>query len=437
MLDGVSLSFLPGVKIAVIGVNGAGKSTLMKIMAGMDTEFTGEAWAAPGVTVGYLPQEPHLDPTKTVAENVMDGVAATKALLDEYNDVAMKYGEDYENMELAAKMGELQEQIDAIDAWDLDGQVEVAMDALRCPPGDWNVENLSGGERRRVALCKLLLEKPDILLLDEPTNHLDAETTGWLERHLQDYKGTVILVTHDRYFLDNVVGWVLELDRGRGIPFEGNYSAWLAWRAKRLEQEGRAEEGRQRAIRQELEWINASPRARQAKSKARVRAFDELVQKNNERAPGRARIMIQPAERLGNNVIEVENLKKGFDDKLLFDGMNFSLPAGGIVGIIGPNGAGKTTLFKLLTGDETPDGGTVTVGDTVQLAYVDQVRDKLADGKNVWEEISDGNDMIYFGKKELNSRAYVGAFNFKGGDQQKRSASYRAVSATVCIWQRY
>lgn len=259
MLDGVSLSFLPGVKIAVIGVNGAGKSTLMKIMAGMDTEFTGEAWAAPGVTVGYLPQEPHLDPTKTVAENVMDGVAATKALLDEYNDVAMKYGEDYENMELAAKMGELQEQIDAIDAWDLDGQVEVAMDALRCPPGDWNVENLSGGERRRVALCKLLLEKPDILLLDEPTNHLDAETTGWLERHLQDYKGTVILVTHDRYFLDNVVGWVLELDRGRGIPFEGNYSAWLAWRAKRLEQEGRAEEGRQRAIRQELEWINASP----------------------------------------------------------------------------------------------------------------------------------------------------------------------------------
>lgn len=420
VLDGVSLSFLPGVKIAVIGVNGAGKSTLMKIMAGMDTEFTGEAWAAPGVTVGYLPQEPHLDPTKTVAENVMDGVAATKALLDEYNDVAMKYGEDYENMELAAKMGELQEQIDAIDAWDLDGQVEVAMDALRCPPGDWNVENLSGGERRRVALCKLLLEKPDILLLDEPTNHLDAETTGWLERHLQDYKGTVILVTHDRYFLDNVVGWVLELDRGRGIPFEGNYSAWLAWRAKRLEQEGRAEEGRQRAIRQELEWINASPRARQAKSKARVRAFDELVQKNNERAPGRARIMIQPAERLGNNVIEVENLKKGFDDKLLFDGMNFSLPAGGIVGIIGPNGAGKTTLFKLLTGDETPDGGTVTVGDTVQLAYVDQVRDKLADGKNVWEEISDGNDMIYFGKKELNSRAYVGAFNFKGGDQQKK-----------------
>ena len=420
VLKNISLNFLPDAKIAIIGPNGAGKSTLMKIMAGIHTEFTGEAWASKGARVGYLPQEPELDDSKTVLENVMEGLAETKALVDEFNQVAMDYGMDPENMDLLAKMGELQEQVDAADAWDLESQAEVAMDALRCPPGDWSVTDLSGGEKRRVALCKLLLEKPDLLMLDEPTNHLDAETVAWLEKFLQNYKGCVILVTHDRYFLDNVVGWVLELDRGRGIPFEGNYSAWLEAKAKRMAVEERAEKSRQKAIETELEWIRQSPKARQAKSKARIKAYDEMLEQQEERLQGSAQIMIQPPKRLGGKVIEATGLTKAFGDKLLFDGLEFSLPPGGIVGVIGPNGAGKTTLFKLITGQEAPDNGSLDVGETVELGYVDQSRDALDDDKTVWQEVSGGHDVFYFGKREVNTRAYVGSFNFKGSDQQKK-----------------
>ena len=419
VLDNVSLNFLPGAKIAVIGQNGAGKSTLLKILAGIEKEHGGEAWAADGVKVGYLPQEPELDKNLTVLENVMLGMSEAKAKVDEFNDVAMKFAEDPDNPDWMTRMGELQEEIDAADAWDLESQAEVAMDALRCPPGDWGVENLSGGEKRRVALCKLLLEKPEMLLLDEPTNHLDAETVLWLEQHLQQYKGCVILVTHDRYFLDNVVGWVLELDRGRGIPFEGNYSHWLTAKAKRMQHEERADKSREKAIQRELEWINASPKARQAKSKARIRAYDELVNENKKATTGSAQIKIQPPERLGGRVIEAKGLTKGFGDKLLFENLDFSLPPGGIVGIIGPNGAGKTTLFKMITGAEKPDAGSLELGDTVELGYVDQSRDALDPKNNVWQEISGGHDFFTFGKTEINTRAYVGAFNFKKGDQQK------------------
>ncbi|MCG8504572.1 MAG: energy-dependent translational throttle protein EttA [Sphingomonadales bacterium] len=415
VLEGISLSFLPGAKIAIIGVNGAGKSTLMRIMAGLDTEFTGEAWAAEGVKVGYLPQEPELDEAKDVLGNVMEGVAAQKALLDRYNDLAMNYSE-----ETADEMAALQDEIDAKDLWELDNHLEIAMEALRCPPGDADVATLSGGERRRVALCRLLLEKPDILMLDEPTNHLDAETVAWLERYLQEYAGTVILVTHDRYFLDNVVGWVLELDRGKGIPFKGNYSDWLEAKQKRMAQEGKTEENRQRAIAREIEWIRSSPRARQAKSKARIKAFDELVDRAEERGPGRAQIKIQPPERLGDRVIEAARLTKAYGDKLLIEGLDFRLPPGGIVGVIGPNGAGKTTLFRMLIGDEAPDAGEIDLGETVALGYVDQSRDALDGAKSVWEEISGGQDVFYYGKTEVPTRAYVGAFNFKGTDQQKK-----------------
>lgn len=416
VLDNVTLSFLPGAKIAIIGPNGAGKSTLMKIMAGMDTEFTGEAWAADGVKVGYLAQEPELDPAKDVRGNVMNGVAEKQAILDRYNELAANWSD-----EIADEMATLQDQIDAQDLWELDNHVEIAMDALRCPAGDAQVDKLSGGERRRVALCRLLLEKPDILLLDEPTNHLDAESVAWLEKHLQDYKGTVILVTHDRYFLDNVVGWVLELDRGRGIPFEGNYSDWLQAKQKRLAHEERAEEARKRAIDQELDWIRSSPKARQAKSKARIKAFDELVQAQADRAPGKAQILIQqPTERLGDVVIEADGISKGFGDRLLIDDLSFRLPAGGIVGVIGANGAGKTTLFKMITDHEKPDSGSLRVGDTVNLSYVDQSRDSLDDKKTVWEEISGGHDMFYFGKHQISTRAYASSFGFKGPDQQKK-----------------
>ncbi len=414
VLKDITLSFLPGAKIAVIGVNGAGKSTLMKIMAGMDTEFTGEAWAAEGAKVGYLSQEPELDASKDVLGNVMEGVAEQRALLDRYNEVAMNYSD-----EVAEEMARLQDEIDARDLWDLDNHIEIAMDALRCPPPDADVTELSGGERRRVALCRLLLEKPDLLMLDEPTNHLDAESVAWLERYLQEYKGTVVLVTHDRYFLDNVVGWVLELDRGQGIPFEGNYSAWLEHKQKRMALEGRAEESRQKALQREIDWIRSSPKARQAKSKARIKAYDELLQQTQEKMRGTAQIKIRPPERLGNVVIEAVGLKKGYGDKLLIDDLNFRLPPGGIVGVIGPNGAGKTTLFRMITGQEQPDGGTLTVGDSVQLGYVDQSRDSLDAGKNVWAEISGGDDVIYFGKVEIQSRAYVASFAFKGTDQQK------------------
>ncbi|MEX6725666.1 energy-dependent translational throttle protein EttA [Parapedomonas caeni] len=415
VLKNITLSFLPGAKIAIIGVNGAGKSTLMKIMAGIDTEFTGEAWAAEGVRVGYLSQEPHLDPEKDVKGNVMDGVAEDRDTLARYNELMADYSD--ENID---EIGRLQDIIDAKDLWTLDNQIEIAMDALRCPPSDADVTKLSGGERRRVALCRLLLEKPDILLLDEPTNHLDAESVAWLEKHLQDYKGTVILVTHDRYFLDNVVTWVLELDRGRGLPFEGNYSKWLEGKQKRLKQEESTEEAKQKAIADELEWIRSNAKARQAKSKARIKAFDELVKAQAERAPGAAQILIQTPERLGDTVIEVKNVSKSFGDRLLIDDLTFSLPPGGIVGVIGPNGAGKTTLFKMITGQEKPDTGTIRIGETVRLGYVDQSRDALDPNKNVWEEISGGNDMFYFGKHPFPTRAYVGAFNFKGADQQKK-----------------
>ncbi|MCJ8156221.1 energy-dependent translational throttle protein EttA [Sphingomonas sp. LaA6.9] len=422
VLDNINLQFYPGTKIAIIGVNGAGKSTLMKIMAGYDKEFSGEAWPGENIRVGYLAQEPQLDPKKTVKENVMDGVRPVADLVDRFNEISNLMADPPEDVDfdkLMEEMGELQEKIDAVDGWTLDNQLEIAMEALRCPPGDWSVESLSGGEKRRIALCRLLLEKPDILLLDEPTNHLDAESVQWLEKHLVDYAGNVILVTHDRYFLDNVVGWVLEIDRGKGLPFEGNYSAWLEAKAKRMEQEGREEAGRQKAIRDELEWIRQSPKARQTKSKARIKAFDELVEKQANRAPGKAQILIQTPERLGSSVIEAKGLTKAYGDKLLFENLDFNLPPGGIVGVIGPNGAGKTTLFKLITGQEQPDGGELKIGPTVKLGYVDQSRDALNPKNNVWQEVSDGVDIFTFGKHDVASRAYVGAFNFKGSDQQK------------------
>jgi energy-dependent translational throttle protein EttA len=423
ILNNIHLQFLPGTKIAIIGVNGAGKSTLMKIIAGMDTEFTGEAWAGDGIRVGYLAQEPQLDPSKSVMENVRDGVRGTADMMERYNEIATIMGDPPEDVDFDAlmeEMGTLQERIDAVDGWTLDNQLEIAMEALRCPPGDWSVENLSGGERRRIALCRLLLEKPEILLLDEPTNHLDAESVQWLEQHLINYAGNVILVTHDRYFLDNVVGWVLEIDRGRGIPFEGNYSSWLENQAKRLEQEDREDQSRQKAIQEELKWIRQSPKARQTKSKARIRAFDELVERQADRRPGGAQILIQLPTRMGGNMIEATNLTKAYGDKLLFEDLSFTLPPGGIVGVIGPNGAGKSTLFKLIIGQEEPDSGTIKVGETVKLGFVDQSRDALDPNKNVWEEVSGGNERFTFGKHEVNTRAYVGAFNFKGTDQQKK-----------------
>ena len=423
ILSNINLQFLPGTKIAIIGINGSGKSTLMKIMAGLDTDYSGEAWAAEGVRVGYLAQEPQLDPAKTVKENVMDGMRPVADMLDRFNAISAEMadpGDDTDFDALMAEMGELQEKIDAADGWTLDNQLDVAMDALRCPPGDLPVTNLSGGEKRRIALCRLLLEKPDILLLDEPTNHLDAESVAWLENHLKEYRGNVILVTHDRYFLDNVVGWVLELYFGQGIPFEGNYSAWLEAKAKRMAQESREEESRTKTISRELEWIRSSPKARQAKSKARIKAFDELVASQESRRTSDREILIRNPERLGSTVIEAEGLAKAYGDKLLFDNLSFTLPPGGIVGVIGPNGAGKTTLFRMITGQEKPDAGTIRIGETVHLGYVDQSRDALDPARTVWEEISGGNERFVFGKQEVSSRAYVGAFGFRGTDQQKK-----------------
>jgi ATP-binding cassette ChvD family protein len=415
VLENIHLSFYPDAKIGVLGVNGAGKSTLLKIMAGMDKEYSGEAWVAEGARVGYLPQEPQLDASLDVRGNVMLGVAEKKSILDRYNELAMNYSD-----ETADEMTALQDEIEAQGLWDLDSQVDQAMDALGCPPDEADVGTLSGGERRRVALCKLLLEKPELLLLDEPTNHLDAETVNWLEGHLRQYPGAILIVTHDRYFLDNVTGWILELDRGRGIPYEGNYSSWLGQKQKRLLQEGREEEARQRALERESEWIASSPKARQAKSKARIQRYQDLVARSNERAPQTAQIVIPVAERLGNNVIDFEHLTKGFGEKILIDDLTFKLPPGGIVGVIGPNGAGKTTLFRIITGQEKPDRGDIEIGESVHLGYVDQSRDSLEAGKTVWEEISGGNEVIYLGKREINSRAYCGAFNFKGPDQQKK-----------------
>ncbi|MEA3534438.1 energy-dependent translational throttle protein EttA [Rhizobium sp. CC-YZS058] len=415
VLENVHLSFYPDAKIGILGPNGAGKSTVLKIMAGLDKEFTGEAWVAEGATIGYLAQEPQLDETKSVLDNVMEGVASKKAILDRYNDLMMNYSD-----ETADEGAKLQDIIDSQNLWDLDSQVEMAMDALRCPPGDADVTALSGGEKRRVALCRLLLSQPDLLLLDEPTNHLDAETIAWLEKHLREYPGAVLMITHDRYFLDNVTGWILELDRGRSIPYEGNYSAYLQAKAKRMQQEGREEASRQKALSREQEWIASSPKARQAKSKARIRAYDELVQAAADRRPGDAQIVIPVGERLGNTVIDIEGVSKSYGDRLLIDNLSFKLPPGGIVGVIGPNGAGKTTLFRMITGQETPDAGAVTIGETVDLGYVDQSRDALDGNKTVWEEISGGNEVIKLGKHEMNSRAYCGAFNFKGGDQQQK-----------------
>ena len=415
VLENVHLSFYPDAKIGVLGVNGSGKSTLLKIMAGMDTEYNGECWAADGARVGYLPQEPQLDNDLDVRGNVMLGVKPKKDILDRYNDLAMNYSD-----ETADEMTRLQDEIEAQGLWDLDSQVDQAMEALGCPPDDWAVDRLSGGEKRRVALCKLLLEQPELLLLDEPTNHLDAETVNWLEGHLRQYPGAILIVTHDRYFLDNVTSWILELDRGRGIPYEGNYSAWLHQKQKRLAQEGREDEARQRALEAESEWISASPKARQAKSKARIQRYEELVAKQNDRTLSSAQIIIPVAERLGQNVIDFTHLSKGFQDKLLIDDLSFKLPPGGIVGVIGPNGAGKTTLFRMITKQETPDKGEISVGESVHLGYVDQSRDALDDKKNVWEEISGGYDVIYLGKREINSRGYCSAFNFKGADQQKK-----------------
>ena len=423
ILKGVTLSFLPDAKIGVLGVNGAGKSTLMKVMADKEEPSGGETWAAEGVRVGYLEQEPLLDPTKTVGENVTDGLGGVKDLLDRFNEISGKFGEPMDEDEmnaLLAEQGELQEQIDAVDGWELERTIEIAMDALRCPPADAGVQNLSGGERRRVALCRLLLQKPEVLLLDEPTNHLDAESVAWLERHLREYDGTVLMVTHDRYFLDNVTGWILELDRGHGIPYEGNYSAWLEQKQKRLAQEEREESARQRTLKHELEWIRQSPRARQAKSKARITAYDELLAKSADYALGTAQIIIPPPPRLGDLVIEAGDVNKGFEDRLLIDNLSFKLPPGGIVGVIGPNGAGKTTLFKMITGAEDPDNGSIRIGETAKLGYIDQSRDSLDDNKTVWEEISNGHDEIELGKRAMQSRAYVAQFNFKGGDQQKK-----------------
>jgi energy-dependent translational throttle protein EttA len=415
VLKDVTLAFLPGAKIGVVGVNGSGKSTLLRIMAGQETEFVGESWAADGVSVGYLPQEPVLDESKDVTGNVMEGVAEKKAKLDRYNELAMNYSD-----ETADEMAQLQDAIDAQGLWDLDAQVEQAMDALRCPPGDAEVKSLSGGERRRVALCKLLLSKPDILLLDEPTNHLDAESVAWLEHHLRDYPGTVIMVTHDRYFLEDITDWTLELDRGQGIPYKGSYSSWLEQKQKRAQVEGKQDEARERTLSRELDWIRASPKARQAKSKARIRAYDELVAQSANDKSGKAQITIPPGPRLGDVVIEAEHLAKGFGETLLIDDLSFKLPPGGIVGVIGPNGAGKTTLFRMIVGQDQPDNGAIRVGDTVKLGYVDQSREALDSKKNVFEEISGGNEVIKLGAREMPSRAYVGWFNFKGADQQKK-----------------
>ena len=415
VLENINLSFYPDAKIGVLGVNGAGKSTLLRIMAGLDQDHAGEAWAAEGARVGYLPQEPQLDREKNVRDNVMQGVGPQKAILDRYNELATNYSD-----ETADEMTKLQDKIEAKGLWDLDSKVDQAMDALRCPPDDADVGKLSGGERRRVALCQLLLAQPDLLLLDEPTNHLDAESVAWLEGHLRTYPGAILIVTHDRYFLDNVTGWILELDRGRGIPYEGNYSAWLIQKQKRLEQEGREEEARQRTLAREQEWIAASPRARQAKSKARYQRYEELLQKAGEKQTQTAQIVIPVAERLGQNVIDFDHLRKGFGDNLLIDELSFKLPAGGIVGVIGPNGAGKTTLFRMITKQETPDQGTIQIGESVRLGYVDQSRDTLDGAKTVWEEISGGLDQLQLGKREVNSRAYCAAFNFKGADQQKK-----------------
>ncbi|MFT2095946.1 energy-dependent translational throttle protein EttA [Acidiphilium multivorum] len=423
VFKGITLSFLPGVKIGVLGVNGAGKSTLLKIMAGIEKEFGGEAWAAEGVRVGYLPQEPHLDPTLTVGENVALAFADMRAALARFNEISEAFMEPMDDEKMNALLAEqatLQEKIDAGDGWELDRQIDIALDALRCPPADSPVTNLSGGERRRVALCRLLLEKPDLLLLDEPTNHLDAESVAWLEKTLRAYAGTVILVTHDRYFLENVTNWILELERGRGYPFEGNYTSWLEQKQKRLAQEEKEESARQRALKEEREWIGASPKARQAKNQARISRYEEMLAKSTEQVSGVAEIVIPPGPRLGGTVIEAQDLRKGFGDNLLIDGLSFKLPPGGIVGVIGPNGAGKSTLFKMITGVEKPDAGTFTVGDTVKLGYVDQSRDSLDDNKTVWEEISGGTDVIHLGKRTVASRAYVGAFNFKGSDQQKK-----------------
>ena len=413
--ENIHLSFLPGVKIGVVGVNGAGKSTLMKIMAGLDKDFSGEAWSAEGAKVGYLPQEPELDLTKNVRENVMLGVAPKKEILDRYNDLAMNYSDD-----TAEEMATLQDKIDAENLWDLDSQIDVSMEALRCPPDDADVSTLSGGEKRRVALCKLLLEAPEMLLLDEPTNHLDAETIAWLQQHLIDYQGTILIVTHDRYFLDDITGWILELDRGRGIPYEGNYSSWLEQKAKRLEQESREDKTRQKTLERELEWMRQGQKARQAKQKARINAYNDLASQSEREKISKAQIVIPSGPRLGGKVIEVENLNKVMGDKLLIENLSFNLPPGGIVGVIGPNGAGKSTLFKVLTGQESKDSGSVTYGDTVQLSYVDQSRDDLKDGETVWEAISGGAEVIELGDAQVNSRAYCSSFNFKGGDQQKK-----------------
>ncbi len=420
VLENVTLSFLPGAKIGVLGPNGAGKSTLLRIMGGVDKDFTGEAWSAKGAKVGYLQQEPQLDESKTVQENVMEGLSEIKDMVDRYNAVSAQMGEpDADFDALMAEMGELQEKIDAVDGWELDRMIEMAMDALRCPPADSPVTNLSGGERRRVALCRLLLEKPDLLLLDEPTNHLDAESVAWLQRFLKDYAGTVVMVTHDRYFLDNVTGWILEVDRGRGIPYEGNYSTYLEAKRKRMEQEAREEDTRQKTLSRELEWLGTSPSARRSKSKARINAYEELLAQSQDTTQRNAQIVIPTPPRLGDLVIEAQNISKGFGDHLLIDGLSFRLPPGGIVGVIGPNGAGKTTLFKMITGVEKPDSGDFKVGDTVKLGYVDQSRDSLDAEKSVWEEISGGTDIIKLGKIEMQSRAYVSAFNFRGGDQQQ------------------
>jgi ATP-binding cassette ChvD family protein len=422
VLNNINLQFYRGSKIGIVGPNGAGKSTLIKIMAGIDTDFSGEAWPGENVTVGYLPQEPQLDPNKTVLENVKDGAREIADKMDRFNEISMIMGDPPEDVDFDAlmeEMGTLQEQIDAVDGWSLDSQLELAMEALRCPPSDWSVESLSGGEKRRIALTRLLIQKPDILLLDEPTNHLDAESVTWLENHLKEYAGSVLMITHDRYFLDNVVGWILELDRGKYFPYEGNYSTYLEKKSKRLEQEDREATGRQKAINDELEWIRQGTKGRQTKSKARIKKFEELVAGQNNRSPGKAQIVIQVPERLGGKVIEFKGITKSFGDKLLFEDLSFLLPPGGIVGVIGPNGAGKSTLFKIITGQETPDSGEVDIGSTVRLGFVDQSRDHLDDSKNVWEEVSDGLDYVKVNGHDMSTRAYVGAFNFKGQDQQK------------------
>jgi ATP-binding cassette ChvD family protein len=420
VLSDISLQFYQGAKIGIVGPNGAGKSTLIKIMAGIDTDFTGEAWPGENITVGYLEQEPELDTSKTVLENVKDGARGTADMVERFNAIGMEMGEDGADFDaLGAEMSELQDKIDAVDGWTLDNQLEVAMEALRCPPGDWKVDNLSGGEKRRIALTRLLIQKPSILLLDEPTNHLDAESVEWLENHLKEYAGAVLMITHDRYFLDNVVEWILELDRGKYFPYEGNYSTYLEKKAKRLAQEEREDSGKQKALTRELEWIRQTPAARQTKSKARIRKFEELQNAQENRAVGKAQIVIQVPERLGGKVIDVKGISKAYGDKLLFEDLSFMLPPGGIVGIIGPNGAGKSTLFKILTGKETPDSGTVEIGSTVHLGFVDQSRDDLNPANNVWQEISGGHDYMTVNKQEMSTRAYVGAFNFKGADQQK------------------